>query len=178
MFERNKIDNVEHSAVAVELTTVEGEAAKGKMFIPMGRNIFEVLNGAQTFLEFEPFGGERTYVAKAAIRNVRIMPTPRAPSLTNRLRETDGFDPYSVLGLPTQAPFEDVKAAFHKLSKLYHPDRYAGAELPDEVREYLAQMARRVNAAYTALEAPRQKSRLAAAQRAMPIYESGGPGAR
>ena len=32
----------------------------------------------------------------------------------------------------------DAKAAYHARSRVYHPDRYASAELPNEVREYLA----------------------------------------
>ena len=173
MFERNKIDNVEHSGVPVELGTGDGEVVKGRVMVAMGRTIFDVLNGAGAFLEFEPFGGERCFIAKASIRNVRLMSVPRAPSLDARLRDMDGFEPHAILGVQTDASFEAIKSAWHKLSMKYHPDRYASAELPAEVRDYLSAMARRINAAYAALEAPHQKSRVASAARATPIYESG-----
>ena len=47
--------------------------------------------------------------------------------------------------------------SYFALAKAYHPDRYATAELPEEVRDYLAAMARRINAAHAALEVPERK---------------------
>ncbi len=174
MFERNKIDNVDQSGVPVEITLTDGEVIKGRVMVAMGRNIFEVLNAPGGFLEFEHFAvvGERTFIAKSALQNVKLINVPRAQNLTGRLRDLDGFDPLSILGLPTSANFEDVKAAWHRLAKIYHPDRYSSAELPQEVRDYLEAMARRINAAYAALEVPMQSARRAAVNRAAPIYSS------
>ncbi len=50
---------------------------------------------------------------------------------------------------------DEVRQAYLRLAKAYHPDRYASVELPEEVRDYLSAMARRVNAAHAALETPR-----------------------
>ena len=172
MFERNKIDNAEHSGVPVELAMIDGETVKGRLLIAMGRNVFEVLNGPGAFLEFEPYGGERSFIAKASISNVRMINVPRVPNLNQRLRDLDGFDPHAVLGVPASASFDEVKSAWHKLAKIYHPDRYSSAELPQEVRDYLSSMARRVNAAYAALEAPLQVVKRAAAARSTPVYTS------
>lgn len=172
MFERNKVDNIEHSGVPVELTTTDGDTVKGRLLIAQGRNVFEVLNGTGAFLEFEPYAGERTFIAKAAISNVKMTNVPRAPDLNQRLRDLDGFDPHSILGLPSHASFDDVRTAWHRLAKIYHPDRYSNAELPIEVKDYLASMARRINAAYSALEAPLQTTKRANVTRATPIYTS------
>lgn len=172
MFERNKVDNSEHAGVPVELTTMDGEMVKGRLMIAMGRNVFELLNGPGAFLEFEPYGGDRTFVAKASIANVKLINVPRAPNLNQRLHDLDAFEPHAILGVASAAGFEDVKAAWHKLAKIYHPDRYSSADLPAEVRDYLASMARRVNAAYAALEAPLQAAKRSAASRAAPIYTS------
>jgi curved DNA-binding protein CbpA len=46
---------------------------------------------------------------------------------------------------------EDVHRAYLDLAKTYHPDRFAAVELPTEVKNYLAAMARRVNAAHDAV---------------------------
>ncbi len=46
--------------------------------------------------------------------------------------------------------------------------------LPPEVADYLDAMARRINAAYAALETTMQAPRRVAAQRSQPIYTSGG----
>lgn len=174
MFERNKVDNIEHSGTPVEITTSNGDTLTGRMLVAMGRNIFDVLNGAGGFIEFEPMGGERTYIAKSSIHNVKVINIPRAPSLDARLRDQDGLDPHGILGVAHQADFNEIKSAWHKLSMKYHPDRYAAVELPAEVQNYLSVMARRINAAFSALEAPHQRVRAASAHRATPIYQSGG----
>lgn len=35
---------------------------------------------------------------------------------------------YDVLGIPTQAPIEDIKVAWKRLALKYHPDKSRGAE--------------------------------------------------
>lgn len=173
MFERNKVDNVDQTSVPVELTLDDGDVVKGRLLVSIGRKPFEVLNGPGAFLEFEPYGGERSFLAKASLRNVKLVNVPRLPSLTGRLHDLDGFDPHSILGVPAQAPFEDVKAAWHRQSKAYHADRFQSVELPQEVRDYLSAMSRRINLAYAALEAPHQAKKQALQARSTPIYSSG-----
>ncbi len=97
---------------------------------------------------------------------------PGAPNLKARLREGETFDPHIVLAVDPDAPWEVVRASYVKLSKIYHPDRFTGLELPMEVREYLAVMARRINAAYAALEAPVMTAKRAAIYKAAAIYTS------
>jgi hypothetical protein len=173
MFERNRIDNLpEQTAVAAELGLDDGRILKGKVAVPLHKTIHDVLNGAVTFLEFEPFDGERQFIAKGAVRTLRLLSTGRGPNLQARLRDQDAFDPFAILGLNRAAAWDDVKAAYHRLAKVYHPDRYASAELPTEVREYLGAMARRINAAYAALEAPQQQRKQATDHRAAPVYTS------
>jgi DnaJ-domain-containing protein 1 len=104
------------------------------------------------------------------VRNVRLISVARGPSLAARAHDMDGFDPHTILGVPASAAFEEVKSAWHRLSKRYHPDRFANVELPEEVAEYLAVMARRVNAAYSALETAHLSRKRVAEARAAPIY--------
>lgn len=174
MFERNRIDTAAHQqqvCVPVEVTLEDGDLVRGKFIVPASRTLFDVLNNPGSFIEFEPYGGERSILAKTAVKAVRLVNVPPAQNLGARLRDIDHFDPHTVLGLERGAPFEEVRQAYLKLAKLYHPDRYAGVELPPEVRDYLSAMARRVNTAYAALEAPVQ-TRKAAQQRTQPVYTS------
>lgn len=175
MFERIKVDNFDQTAVPVELTLAGGDVVKGRVLIAAGRNLFEVLNAPGGFVEFEQYGGERAYVAKSVLQNVKLVNVPKLPNLVGRPRENDDFNPLGILGLGAAATFDEVKAAWHRLAKVYHPDRYSTAELPQEVRDYLAIMARRINAAYDALETAHQTAKRVAAGRSAPIYSSRTP---
>jgi curved DNA-binding protein CbpA len=66
-----------------------------------------------------------------------------------------------------------VREAYLKLAKLYHPDRYATADLPKEVRDYLAVMVRRINAAHDTVQTRLQKK----ADKQEPIFTKAGHGA-
>jgi hypothetical protein len=174
MFERGKAEPFQRgqqAAVPVEITLDGGATAKGKLFISAARGLGETLNTDIAFLEFQPYGGERTYIAKSTLKSVRPVHVPAAANPQSRLKEIDQFDPYAVLGVKAGAAWEDIRAAYVRLSKSYHPDRYASVELPVEVLDYMLAMARRVNAAYAALEAPRKAAnRPAAATRAEAAY--------
>ena len=172
MFERNRIDNADQGTLAVVLTMADGRDIGGKLAIAAGRTLFEALNGSAMFLDFEAFDGERTYVAKTSVSGVKQIKVPRAPSLQQRLRDLDGFDPHVILGTTADMTWDEVRRAYHVLAKVYHPDRYSTAELPDEVQSYLAAMARRINSAYAALEAVHALRKHSAALRQQPVYTS------
>jgi len=161
MFERNKVGS-EPSAAAVEVELTDGTAVRGKIVVPMGKSLSEALNGPSAFVEFEPYGEERIFLAKSHLAFVKPIAVPRAPSLAARIADPGGFDPYAVLGVDAGAGREEVRAAYVRLAKAYHPDKYAAVELPPEVCEYLAVMARRINAAHAALDATLRRTAAAA----------------
>lgn len=173
MFERNKIDsNIQQGAIPAKVTLDDGEIIKGRFIAAVGRGFGDILNGTGSFFEFEPYGGERSFIAKSSIRAVQLIGVPSGPSLNSRLKDADGFDPFVILGVRPGASQEDIRAAYHALAKTYHPDRYASAELPGEVREYLASMARRINAAYAALDEQLKTTRRAVQARTDAVYTS------
>lgn len=173
MFERNRIDNaLQQMNVPAEITLTDGTLLKGKFVIQAARSIYEVLNGETKFLEFETYGGEKALIAKSTIAAIKLVNAPAAGGLRARLRDDQEFDPYSVLGLAQGAAWEQVRASYLTLSKTYHPDLYLSVTLPDEVRDYLAAMSRRVNAAYRALEEPQQAVKRATVTKAAPIFTS------
>lgn len=175
MFERNRIDTpTDQSTLTVEVTLDDGRLAVGKFLLPAGRGLLDTLNAQGGFIEFQSFEGERSLLAKSSIRGVKQMMVARAEKLDGRIKDGDGFDPYAILGIASGAAWDDVRHAYLALSKTYHPDRYASAELPAEVRSYLSTMARRVNAAYQALERARAARPRTTAQRAEPVYTSSG----
>ena len=175
MFERNRVDNGSNSqhqcAIPVELTLDDGEVLTGQFMISAARAFGDVLNGESQFFEFEPFGGDRRYIAKQAIRSVKVLVVGSANGLNARRPVEGAFDPYAALGLKSDAEWDEVRHAYLRLAKTYHADRYASVELPGEVRDYLQAMSRRINAAYVALEAPRNIIKKVS-MRAAPVYTS------
>lgn len=173
MFERNKVDTNEQrakTAIPVEVQLDGGERIKGKFLITSTRSVFDVLNSAEKFIEFEPYGGERELIAKTQLLSIKIIKVPAPRSLTAHYREIDGFEPYAILGVERGAPWEDVREAYRALSKIYHPDRYASASLPGEVTDYLNAMFRRITAAFSALDKPQQTQKRR--QENAPVYTS------
>jgi hypothetical protein len=153
VFERNRADNpTEPTAVPVEVGLADGSIAKGRLSVPCGKSVADVLNADGGFIEFEPYGGERVFLAKAQLCRVTPIGVPKAANLAARLNDREGFDPYRVLGVTAASTREQRRQAYVALAKIYHPDRYATAELPEEVAQYLAAMVRRINAAHAALE--------------------------
>ncbi len=173
MFERNRIDNsLQQSSVLAELTLDDGRVLKGNFYISSARSLYEVLNGQMAFLDFETHDGDRGLIAKSTIKAVKIVPQGTKPTLNAQKPPADAFDPHGILGVSRGAEWDDVRAAYLKLSKIYHPDLFEGVALPSEVRDYLAGMSRRINAAYAALEAPQQAAKRAVIEKAKPVYVS------
>ncbi len=152
MFERGRGDKATtQGPVAVAITLEDGREFKGRVLIPVGQGLTDVLNGNSSFVEFEPISGERMFIAKSALQSVKPMDVPTVAKLWAGPTEGGDFNPFAVLGVKLGSTREEAHQAYIKLAKIYHPDRYATSELPREVQDYLAGMARRINAAYEAL---------------------------
>ena len=68
----------------------------------------------------------------------------------------DQLDYFAVLGLGQAATPGEIKAAYYRESRAYHPDRYAA--LPStELKEMIGKIYRRVNEAYTVLRDDRKR---------------------
>jgi hypothetical protein len=151
MFERGKDSRA--GPVDVEIGLGDGLILSGKLIVPPGRTLPELLNSAAGFVEFEPLEGGRMYLAKTALHSVTPSNVPAAPDLWAGPTEGSGFDPFKVLGVDADTTREHAREAYLRLAKAYHPDKYAGTDLPREVRDYLSIMVRRINAAHDAVQA-------------------------
>jgi DnaJ-class molecular chaperone len=73
----------------------------------------------------------------------------------------DRLDYFGILKLPQTATPADIKAAYYRESRAYHPDRFAA--VPDPAfRELVGRIYRRVNEAYTVLRDDRKRARYVA----------------
>lgn len=75
-----------------------------------------------------------------------------------RAAELDGLDYFEVLRLSREAGPAEIKAAYYRESRAYHPDRYAALPSP-ELRALVGRIYRRVNEAYTVLRDDRKRQR-------------------
>lgn len=57
-------------------------------------------------------------------------------------------NPYDILGVSPRATDEEVKKAYRKLAKKYHPDRYADSPLAEEAAEKMKE----INGAYDKIQ--------------------------
>ncbi len=172
MFDRSRTDNVERSVVAVRVVLADDRDLSGKIHVGGGRNLFDMLNGPAQFIDFETLEGERSYLAKGALRSIQIMAAPKAVALPQVPQCNDALDPYAVLGLPAGTEWETVRERYLTLAKAYHPDRFANVELPQEVADYMSATTRRVNAAFAMLDASRIAAQRRVEARQQPVYSS------
>ena len=78
--------------------------------------------------------------------------------IEQRAAALDQLDYFEVLGLARTAGAHEVKAAYYRESRAYHPDRYAALPSP-QLRDVIGRIYRRINEAYTVLrdDAKRQR---------------------
>jgi DnaJ-domain-containing protein 1 len=83
----------------------------------------------------------------ADLREVKFSagPTPADAAANGEER-----DYYQILGVSTGASEADIKAAYHKLVKQYHPDRHSGSEFA-WIKEESERMTRKLGEAYQVL---------------------------
>lgn len=170
MFERSRVDSrAEPTSVPVEVELIDGSEMKGKLLVPSTQAPLDALNAPGGFLEFVPYAGEPRLISKSTIASIRLVGVPRVSELRTR---GEDFDPHLVLGVSVDSTWEEIRASYVQLSKAYHPDLYAQATLPAEVSQYLDTMARRINAAYAALEVGERSAKRVRAQVTPAVYTS------
>lgn len=152
MFDRNRSPNsTEMTEEAVRLVLVDGSELAGTITLPASARLEAFINNADRFLAFTDHDGTMQFIAKARIAALRPVAAPRANQLSRRLTDASSFDPHGILGLEPGAGPQAIRQAWVMMARLYHPDRFAGADLPREVAAYLKAMQQRVNLAYEAL---------------------------
>jgi hypothetical protein len=144
-------EKVNRTMVAITLSDETVMTASVRM--PLSNRLGDALNTPDPFLDVVTAAGEQQFIAKSAIRAVRSMEIPKADQLNLEARQA-GFgelDPHSVLGIGREAPPEEVRQAYHRMARLYHPDRIASYDLPGEIKDYARAMLVRINLAFEQL---------------------------
>ena len=173
MFERNRTDHSDRTTLPVEILLNDGHVLVGRLIVPVVRSLADELNHAGGFVEFESLEGEKAFLPKSSLLSVQSKSLPKAEQLKQRTRD-DNFDPHAALGVNRDAQWDDIRAAYHAKAKIYHPDRFASLDLPAEMHDYVAAVARRINMAYEALETARSE-RIARAEKRAPVVAGAKP---
>ncbi|KAI5807787.1 hypothetical protein BZA77DRAFT_330649 [Pyronema omphalodes] len=114
---------------------------------------------ASSLLEAESFEEAIRLLEKAreevdgAARDSRI--NNKLNEAQKRLRQSKTKDYYKVLGLSRDANEREIKKAYRKLTKQYHPDKYRGDMTPEQIQTKMSQ----INEAYEVLSNPELKER-------------------
>jgi hypothetical protein len=135
------------------LTLSDGAALTVQIRLPLSNRLADALNNADPFLDVLTPGGEQQFISKSVIRTIRQMELPRAEQadLEARAAALATADPHVVLKVPRDAGPDQLREAYHRMARLYHPDRMASYELPDEMRDYARAMLVRINLAFEQL---------------------------
>jgi hypothetical protein len=134
------------------VTLDDGSILKGRIHVSVTKTLADELNGPSSFLEFHAVNGDKTLLSKIRIATVTSFEAPKADQLVQSLRQVESFNAYEILQIERGAGPEEIKSAYHRLAKTYHPDRFAALELPPEMADYVAAVARRLNLAYGMLQ--------------------------
>ena len=157
-----KVDKVR---IEVEIELESGQQLLGFLFIRQLQRITDLLNDDRDFLPFQSSAGEIVQIRKAKIVTVLHI---------GEGDETDWVrDPFEILGLSHCASDKELKAAYHHLCKLYHPDRLHGKELPDDLMQLAKSRMIRIADAYKRVNKTRD-SRVNAVWNARTGAEAGG----
>lgn len=138
------------SRALVALTLTDGSVINASVRLNLSNKVADTLNSADQFLDIVTPESEQMFIAKAGIRQARLLDVPKANHLNLQRRSSDrtSFDPHAVLKVSKEAGPEEIRQAYHRMTKLYHPDRLATFELPPEVHDYVRAMQVRINLAY------------------------------
>jgi DnaJ-domain-containing protein 1 len=153
MFERQRTSSTApESRMSVTITMNDGEIMRGNLRLPLSGRLIDAMNNPDQFFDVETVDGDRLFVAKHSVRKVESFELPRIDQLARRTSDPAIFDPYAILGVPQGATTQAVREAYLALARTYHPDRFAGIDLPREMRDYVNAMVTRVNVAYQQLQ--------------------------
>jgi DnaJ-class molecular chaperone len=121
--------------------------------LPLSAKLHEALNNGDMFLDVMNAAEKQYFVAKRDICKVELVEVPKASqmNLQRRATDRDRFNPYEVLGVQQGTDADAIRQAYHAMVKAYHPDRFAGIDMPKEMKDYAAAMVVRINLAYEQL---------------------------
>jgi curved DNA-binding protein CbpA len=139
------------SAEAFAYTLADGSTPTAQLLalIPSGEDKPEHLIQRLFILGLlTPAGAEREGAASARTQNAL------SDRIDELLQHFEVANLYEILSVPPDADAEKIKAAYHDLARLYHPDRFEAREFSDDMRARAERLFTYITGAYATLSDP------------------------
>jgi len=150
----------------VLLETADGKSVEAELVVTMEETLADVMNGRHEFIEIRDAAGKSSFIARSFIRRVfaKAAETKQAGGHDADIAKLrlHAQDPYLILDIPVVANDEEVRNAYLKLVRAYHPDKLASLELPPAIMDYGEEILKKINAAYDLIMLQRRKAGSAA----------------
>lgn len=125
---------------------VYGSVMRGFVVAGITGQLEQTLNKDVAFVEFIGHDGRRAFIAKSQLAAVEPVEPLRKPVLNSR--KPGSATCHELLGVDEGCSFDEARDAYHRLVKMYHPDLYANANLPQEVIRYATDMFSQISTAW------------------------------
>jgi len=132
----------------VRLRLADGRTEFGSVATVPGISVADAFNADLPFVAWRGPDGIDVLLSKVQIVSIETVAAPTADHLQQRQAALDELSAHAILGLKPGAGQAAIRSAYRALALQYHPDRFAGAELPVEMADYAAAVFARINAAY------------------------------
>ncbi len=135
-----------------KFSLTDGKTLIASVKLPLSGKLIDAFNNSEAFLDIITGDGTPQFLNKSTISRAEVSEPPRA-GLNQQRRSSDksGFNPYAILGVEKSASPDDIRNTYIALVKMYHPDRFASLDIPQEMKDYAAAMQARINVAYQQL---------------------------
>lgn len=127
----------------------DGRCLTGRFVIAETSSLLATLNGEGKFAIFVDYHDNHKLIAKSSIVEANEKRPEKVKSLPKLI--DDGFDPYKILAIEHNTPFEVIERQYQRLARRYHPARYTHPEMPAEIASYARSMSRLLEQAYQAV---------------------------
>lgn len=145
--------------ISVFLETADGDKRDVTLSVFHGESLANVLNSASQFIEVQDLSGKTILIAKSFIwqltpdENTEKSASPVAGEKWRHHSQ----DPYVLLDISRDASDDEVREAYHKLARAYHPDKLANLDLPASMIAHGVDIFQKVNTAYKTITEQRRK---------------------
>lgn len=144
------------------IVTADGKKHDVRLLINHGESLVNFMNSGSAFIEVEDEKKNKTLLARSFIQSI----TPKdsgmdkvSDEIASEKWRHHSQDPYIMLDVQIDASDEDIKNAYHKLARAYHPDRMLSMDLPPAMLAHGEEILKKINIAYEAILAQRRKGK-------------------